>query len=811
MRFLGSFALLVFAALAAAEEPLRRLGDQRFRVSGLIANSALSADGKRLAVLSTSGPRNQAIVTVFDVATRRPIIVSRVPVSEGQFARPGLAFSPDGKRIAAAVNPTSIFALDAATGREVWREPVAKDKSSAFCAFDPAGRLIRVFNSLTRLVDLDAGAVVAIWPVGGVAAISPDGKAFVRTKKIYSEIELGDPSSGQVRFVLPLRTASNGSENGYAFSHDGWTLAVVDSISRVVLVEVATGRTIHTWNLPKDYITGTNSEYAVAFDMADRHVMVWAGAQFCRLELATRRESPIVRDASKISWKNVHVSPDGQELFVLKFGGIEIRNLATGEPSGDQASLGGSAFALSPDGSRLIVGDQSGRITAWNRKSDRFESTVATSKLRGPIDSLVVSPDGRWLAYGSTYGEFEVVPLGEAIPPGPRSISGVRPDQPILTWTPDSRLVIGYRSEVLANQRHLVAFDAGQGKVVRSFSQFNPLVVTPDGRELICIRYDLKQPRNIYVTTLIRVRIADGFEVGDFELDTAGRTVAASRAAFSPDGSRIAFGAHDQLQIDGGEPFIVVEPEAIKVEGRRFNEHRFQGSLHTFAFTPNGHWIVTGGSDCAVKVWESATGKLVRRYDGHDLAVTQVAVAADGRSVVSGSSDGILMEWSLEPKAENLPTDSEKLWDAAVGIPSNAVPAAWRLIADEKHRAFVVAKLRPAPKPDAAKVAKWLADLDAPAFADRKAATKALEDLSRSVEAELRETLAKTDSAEVRQRVEGLLKRFEKKYSPEELRAVRLVQASEWHRRKEILTEWSTGAPSAILTREATAALARMK
>ena len=138
-------------------------------------------------------------------------------------------------------------------------------------------------------------------------------------------------------------------------------------------------------------------------------------------------------------------------------------------------------------------------------------------------------------------------------------------------------------------------------------------------------------------------------------------------------------------------------------------------------------------------------------------------------------------------------------------------PAAWAMIENESMRKTVRDRLKPVAIPNKSKVKQWLANLDAQAFADRKAATRALEELSRTVEAELRETLATTPSAEVRERVEALLKRFERKHSPEELRAMRLVHACEWHRAKELLTIWAAGAPSAVLTREAKAALARMK
>ena len=65
--------------------------------------------------------------------------------------------------------------------------------------------------------------------------------------------------------------------------------------------------------------------------------------------------------------------------------------------------------------------------------------------------------------------------------------------------------------------------------------------------------------------------------------------------------------------------------------------------------------------------------------------------------------------------------------------------------------------LRPAARPDAGQVRKWIADLDADAFATREAASRQLARLGEDAEAELRAALASAPPPEVRRRVESLL------------------------------------------------------
>jgi WD40 repeat protein len=72
--------------------------------------------------------------------------------------------------------------------------------------------------------------------------------------------------------------------------------------------------------------------------------------------------------------------------------------------------------------------------------------------------------------------------------------------------------------------------------------------------------------------------------------------------------------------------------------------------VHSVAFSPDGRTALSGSADHTLKLWDVATGKLVRTLEGHSDEVTSVAFSPDGRTVLSGSWDHTL-----------------KLWDAATG------------------------------------------------------------------------------------------------------------------------------------------------
>jgi len=64
------------------------------------------------------------------------------------------------------------------------------------------------------------------------------------------------------------------------------------------------------------------------------------------------------------------------------------------------------------------------------------------------------------------------------------------------------------------------------------------------------------------------------------------------------------------------------------------------------AFSPQGGWLVTGGRDRAVMIWEVVSQRLLRASSEHKGAVCAVAVSADSRLIASGCGAGTLKIWN---------------------------------------------------------------------------------------------------------------------------------------------------------------------
>ncbi|MEJ8641469.1 protein kinase [Streptomyces sp. MS1.HAVA.3] len=67
-----------------------------------------------------------------------------------------------------------------------------------------------------------------------------------------------------------------------------------------------------------------------------------------------------------------------------------------------------------------------------------------------------------------------------------------------------------------------------------------------------------------------------------------------------------------------------------------------------FDISSDGRYVVTGGYDRKVRVWEAATGRCVHTLEAHPESLAQVFFTADGRNVVSADLRPAIHLWELE-------------------------------------------------------------------------------------------------------------------------------------------------------------------
>lgn len=70
------------------------------------------------------------------------------------------------------------------------------------------------------------------------------------------------------------------------------------------------------------------------------------------------------------------------------------------------------------------------------------------------------------------------------------------------------------------------------------------------------------------------------------------------------------------------------------------------------AISPDGQFLVSGGDDLIVKVWNIHEGEELYTLIGHSASVTSVAISPDGETLASGSVDKTIKLWNLKTGQE---------------------------------------------------------------------------------------------------------------------------------------------------------------
>jgi hypothetical protein len=222
-----------------------------------------------------------------------------------------------------------------------------------------------------------------------------------------------------------------------------------------------------------------------------------------------------------------------------------------------------------------------------------------------------------------------------------------------------------------------------------------------------------------------------------------------------------------------------------------------------------------------VRLIEIASGQARVLLDGHRHGVHGLAFSPDGKTLVSGGKDNVMILWDVTGARTGTGVrkagkrDLARWWSDLAGNDAQraGVAVASLIRTPGQSVAFLVERLHPSEAPGEKRMARLLAELDADSFQKRQAASRELARLGEMAEAALQRTLKDGPSLEMVRRIERLLAKLERGPAPETLRALRAIEVLEHLATpgaKRCLKALAKGAAEARQTRDAKAALARL-
>jgi len=820
------------------EGALARLGTTRFRLGNGLYYMALAPDGKT--AVSVGG---NSWTQFWNVSTGKEF--HRVEWKDGGGGRVA-AYSTDGRLVATALDNGVLQLWESATRKNLSKMALGLSFISSL-GFSPDSTTLAVggssnkyglseqtkSDSVISLYRWDGASLQPLWeakpdheaPIKGPRsqgikslAFSPDGKMLATGGLNNSLVRIWSVETGkEVRQVR----ASGTQVGALAFAANGKLLASGSDDGTVACWDPATGTKLRETKQP--------GEVRALALTPDFEILAVAGGP----EYGWNKEN---KNEPFLTLLN---PSDGKEIRRLE----NIRE-------------GVAALGISKNGHVLAAG-LGGVIRVWELPSGK-ELTVQAGHQHW-ISEVDISEDGKSAVTAG--GDGPIILWDLATGAEKLRLRGHEAEARAVSFIPGSKLMASAGTD-----QKVRIWDRTTGQ------QLQELEASPKGSTYsVAVSSDSKllaagdySDGTIHIWDLAKSKLIHQVKIGDLMGDGV------LNMAFSPSGNVLAVGetALNAMKMNFGKGLD--EPDA-RIQlwdasiGKKLHEipaHKF--CVNSLAISPDGRSLAsTGWRDKSVSLWDADTGKklldipcecangvvkfspdgkvlawsnsmtgeiclwemaskkLRRRFQGHATAVHSLAFSPNGRILVSGSMDTTGLVWDVTGnRTDPLPALSDDrlpaLWKSlASSDAAEAGRAIWWLSSDPQPAVgFLAARLRDLPEINPQQIAKLVADLDNQSFETREAAEKNLASLGPLAAPFLRDALRRPPSLEARRRFEQLLEKREAAIQSAEvllmLRAIEILEHVGTPAARQVLDHFAGQTAQPYFKQEAIAASERV-
>ncbi|KXS17160.1 WD40 repeat-like protein [Gonapodya prolifera JEL478] len=119
-----------------------------------------------------------------------------------------------------------------------------------------------------------------------------------------------------------------------------------------------------------------------------------------------------------------------------------------------------------------------------------------------------------------------------------------------------------------------------------------------------------------------------------------------------------------------------VSPGTGNGAGPGFSQIKDSGVTSVAVSPGDGRVVAAGSLDKTIRLWDSKTGQLLERFEGHQDSVYSVAFSSDGKHIVSGSLDRTVKIWEMSPQVQTYLASTSHLPPVyATTTPTSATPS----------------------------------------------------------------------------------------------------------------------------------------
>ena len=347
-----------------------------------------------------------------------------------------------------------------------------------------------------------------------------------------------------------------------------------------------------------------------------------------------------------------------------------------------------NSVAFHPKGTLLVTTSEDGWIWTWDVATGRQRELRA--HLPSAVSHAAFSPDGRRLAVSAYGNDLRIYPFPDNDRPAfdePRILKDAHHNAEAVSFSPDGKMlascgrdgtaklwdvatgaclhVLKHTDEVVkglafAHRLPLLATASYDGSVSLWNTTTGKLVRKLEGN------FGLTQGVSFAPNDEMLASCHDSGSVclwevarGSLRTTYVGHGTRTWAIAFSPDGKTLASADHE-----GRVLFWDPTPS----DARRL---LFDGKGRSLdcEFLPDGKTVALAGAfDGAVRLIDSATGKIHKTLPQPGLQPASLACSADGNTLLAGYADGSVRLWDVERERCRLTIQAGNAWMPAVGL-----------------------------------------------------------------------------------------------------------------------------------------------